>query len=160
MSQRERIDISDQLNDALQVSFSFALSGSYISGGLGSGRRNWRQGDWLRVSNPGPDGRSGLDKGHSRGNGKDGCWRDGFERHQEGDVGTGCFLITMSSKTLTNHGLQDRVLPLCQALCAKWFTYFLSLKLRRSSEVSAVAEGEEGIKDNQQNVRFKRLVER
>lgn len=38
--------------------------------------------------------------------------------------------------------------------------YVLSLKLQRNSEVSAVAEGEEGIKDNRQNFRFKRLVER
>jgi len=94
VNQWERIDISEQLNDALQVNFSLALSGSCISSGSESGRRNWRQGDRLRVSNPGPGGRSGLDKGCGRRNGKCGCWMDALERNREGDVGPGCFLIS------------------------------------------------------------------
>lgn len=92
-------------------------------------------------------GGQGLIRDISRGNGKDGCWREGFERHQEGDVGTGCFLITVSSEILTTHGLQNGVLPLCQALCATWVTYFhlncrgtlrsvLLLRERRESKIT------------------------
>lgn len=94
VNQQERIDISEQLNDALQVNFLLALSGSCISSGSENGRRNWRQGDRLRVSNPGPGGKSGLDKECGRRNGKCGCCMDGLERHREGDTGTGCFLIS------------------------------------------------------------------
>lgn len=57
VSQQESIDISDQPNDIIQVRVSLALPGSYIPDGLGNGRRDWRQGDWLRVSIPGPEGR-------------------------------------------------------------------------------------------------------
>lgn len=57
--------------------------------------KDWRQGDWSRWE-------VGLDKGHSKGNGRNGCCMDGFERRGgEGAIGTGSFPITVRSKVLT-----------------------------------------------------------
>lgn len=49
--------LSSGMTDVIPVVFSLVLSRSYISAGLGSGKRDQRQGVWLRVSMSGLDGR-------------------------------------------------------------------------------------------------------